>query len=60
MIRCKLIDNAFDKKTSGKYLINTVIDHCVYPKSGKSQIRFPGSLKFEMIGFESDDSEDDE
>lgn len=60
MIRCKLIGNGFDKKTDGKYLINTVIDHCVYPKAGKSQIRFPGSLKFEMIGSESDDSEDDE
>jgi hypothetical protein len=51
MIRCKLIGNGFDKKDgSGKYMINTVIDHCVYPKSGKSQIRFPSSLKFEMTG----------
>jgi hypothetical protein len=51
MIRYKLIGNGFDKKDgSGKYMINTVIDHCVYPRSGKSQIRFPSSLKFEMTG----------
>jgi hypothetical protein len=51
MIRCKLIGNGFDKKgVDGKLLINTVIDHCVYPRSGKSQIRFPSSLKFEMTG----------
>lgn len=51
MMCCKLIGNGFDKKDSdGKYMINAVIDHCVYPISGKSQIRFPSSLKFEMTG----------
>lgn len=61
MIRSKLISIGYDKKEQdgdGKcnYLINRILDSCVYPQNDKkSQIRFPSSLKMTLKDdFDSD------
>lgn len=66
MIRAKLIALGYDKteqsghNTKSQYLINRVIDSCVYPRNGKSQIRFPSSLKFTMNEVDNSDSESED
>ena len=62
MIRTKLIALGYDKKEqagNGKlqYLITRILDSCVYPRNGKSQIRFPSSLKLTMNEIDNSDSE---
>ena len=65
MIRTKLIALGYDKKeqsSNGKsqYLVNRILDSCVYPRSGKSQIRFPSSLKLTMNEIDNSDSESED
>lgn len=62
MIRTKLISVGYDRKEqtgNGKsqYLITRILDSCVYPRNGKSQIRFPSSLKLTMNEIDNSDSE---
>ena len=62
MIRTKLIALGYDKREqvgNGKsqYLITRILDSCVYPRNGKSQIRFPSSLKLTMDEVDNSDSE---
>lgn len=62
MIRTKLISAGYDKKEQtgndkSQYLITRILDSCVYPRNGKSQIRFPSSLKLTMNEIDNSDSE---
>lgn len=64
MIRTKLIALGYDKQeqcnAKSQYLITRVLDSCVYPRNGKSQIRFPSSLKFTMTETYNSDSESED